>query len=68
MRDHLNKSVMNHGFEIRPSHPCGLCGELTDFGPAMIVPKENIETHEDFSRFRAYRQLETEGETEVYTL
>ena len=69
MRDNLNKSVMNHGFEIRPEHPCGLCGEITDFGPAMIVPKEDIETHPDFERFRAYRQLERgvgkQGETEV---
>ena len=65
MRDDLNKSVTNHGFEIRMSHPCGICGEVTDLGPARIVPKEDIETPPDFERFRAYRQLETEGETEV---
>jgi hypothetical protein len=65
MRDDLNKIVMNPGFEIRMSHPCGICGEVTDLGPARIVPKEDIETHPEFARFRAYRQLQTEGETEV---
>ena len=56
---------MKHGFEIRMTHPCGICGEVSDLGPAMIVPKDDIEHHPDFARFRNYRQLEKNGESEV---
>ena len=60
MREHLDQSVKKHGFEIRMSHPCGLCGVVFDQGPAMIVAKEDIEHHPDFERFRAYRKLENQ--------
>ena len=61
----MNQSVMTHGFETRMTYPCGLCGDESDLGPAMIVPKEDIEAHPDFARFRAFRQMETDGTAEV---
>ena len=64
MRQHLQQTVEKHGFETRMTYPCGLCGDATDL-PAMIVHKSDIETHEDFGRFRAFRQLEKDGDTEV---